>query len=620
MIAPTWLDVLDETVRVCAVHGRGDLIQWLRQRRAQLLDPQLRVLLIGEPGQGRSQLINALINAPVCRVGDGAGPAVPTVVRHAEEHSAELVRTPLRAAGRRGGESLTDLPDRTPVALDQVAAGIAGALRNPSGGVALHVEIGIPRGLLAAGLVLIDTPGANGQDLAGALAGWATVARADLVVLVSDATRELSVTELNLLLHAMQSYPTLIVALTKTDLVPDWRGVAERNRRHLADAGVPATVIPVSAALRLRAAGANDKVLNAESGFPTLVARLNRELTGKSDLLARSSVALITRTVVEQLAAPLRAEVSGREAAGTPGPLFRLHQAQRGVDELRRCSQRWQNALSDEMTDLISDLEYDLRDRSRAILRRVDEAFDTADPIPGWDAFQDWLTENLAGAATANYEWLVQRCEWIARRVADHFLPYRYDVLPNWSVQPPDLVTGVPDLERPQIERFTPTQKVFSGLRGSYGGLLMFGLATTLAGLPLINPVSLGAGAVFGGKTIWDESRSLRKRRQAAVKAAAQRHVDEFFLRVSKDSKDGVRQVQRTLRDHFSALTEEVQEEIVHSFRSAKQAADADAVEREQRQREIERKMKGLAGLFEQAQELAAGRNGQARNRLEPTG
>jgi hypothetical protein len=85
---------------------------------------------------------------------------------------------------------------------------------------------------------------------------------------------------------------------------------------------------------------------------------------------------------------------------------------------------------------------------------------------------------------------------------------------------------------------------------------------------------------------------------------------------LNKEGKDTVRQVQRVLRDHFAALTEELQEAIVQSFRSAKQEADADAAVREQRHREIEQQMKRLAALYEGAQELSAGRVGTGRARL----
>jgi GTPase SAR1 family protein len=615
-MAGIWLDVLDEIARTCSAHGRGDLLQTVRQKRAQLLDPRLRVLVIGEPNQGKSQLINAIINAPACPVGDGRTTVLPTVVQHAQAPCATVAQAQPPAPGRIANAAAAALVERTPLALNQVAAGVAGTLgRRPGGGPA-YVEIGVPRALLGAGLVLVDTPGADEIDAIGA-ASVAAPTGADTVLLVSDSTRELSVAELNMLLHVVRSHPNVVVVQTKTDLVADWRAVAERNRQHLADAGVPAPLIPVSAALRLRAAVSDDRDLNAESGFPTLIARLQQDLTGKADRLARTAVQVVARTVVEQLAAPLRAELATQEAEEQSGPISRLHAAQREVDELRRCSTRWQNTLNDEMADLLSDIEYDLRDRTRQILRTVDEAFDTADPLVAWDTFQDWLERSLIEAAEANHEWLIQRCDWLARRVAANFARYGYDVLPTWSMTvPDDIGDRLPELERPRIDRFTTGQKLFTGMKGSYGGMLMFGLATTLAGMPMINPVSIGIGALFGGKSIRDESTQLLRRRQATVKTAIQRHVDDFFVRMTRDCRDTARQVQRMLRDHFTGLTEELQEAIVQSFRSAKQAADTDAAARDQRQREIRLKMTRLAGLYEQAQQLTAAR--RAPVPLEP--
>ncbi|MEU7919598.1 dynamin family protein [Micromonospora zamorensis] len=609
-MAGIWLDVLDEIARTCSAHGRGDLLQTVRQKRAQLLDPTLRVLVIGEPNQGKSQLINAIINAPACPVGDGRTTVLPTVVQHAEAPSAAVAQAPPPASGRPAGGAATVTVERTPVALNQVAAGVAGMIGRRAGGGPAYVEIGVPRALLGAGLVLVDTPGTDEVAGVGGAAPVAAPARADTVLLVSDSTRELSVAELNMLLHVMRAHPNVVVVQSKTDLVADWRAVAERNRQHLVEAGVPAALIPVSATLRLRAAASDDRDLNAESGFPALIARLQRDLAGKSDHLARASVQAVARTVVEQLAAPLRAELATQEAEEQSGPISRLHAAQREVDELRRCSTRWQNTLNDEIADLLSDIEYDLRDRTRQILRTVDEAFDTADPLDAWDTFQDWLERSLVEAAEANHEWLIQRCDWIARRVAANFNRYGYDVLPPWSMSmPDDIARRLPELQRPTIDRFTTGQKLFTGMKGSYGGMLMFGLATTLAGMPMINPVSVGIGALFGGKSIRDESKQLLRRRQATVKTAIQRHVDDFFVRITRDCRDAVRQVQRMLRDHFTGLTEELQEAIVQSFRSAKQEADTDASLREQRQREIRLKMTRLAALYEQAQQLTATRS-----------
>src|SRR3712207_7396135 len=74
-----WLDVLDAAIQMSAVHHRGELQEWLSGRRAQLLHPQLPVLVTGAAGQGKSHLVNALINAPVCPVAGTTPSPVATV-------------------------------------------------------------------------------------------------------------------------------------------------------------------------------------------------------------------------------------------------------------------------------------------------------------------------------------------------------------------------------------------------------------------------------------------------------------------------------------------------------------------------------------------------------------
>ncbi|UWZ40341.1 GTP-binding protein [Dactylosporangium roseum] len=600
---PRWLDLLDRTTRTCVALDRPDLARWLRHRRARLLDPQLRVLVVGGAKQGKSQLVNALLNATVCPAGDRAGRRVATVVQHGAAPSAHLVR-------RRPARPHDDEPaeDRLPLPVERLADLDAGDDREPHRGL-LYAEVGLPRSLLAGGLALIEAPAVDWSDPVPEVTGIAAVTRADTVLFVTEATRELSRGELALLAHLGRSYPGMVVALTKTDLAPDWRRVLRRNRQRLAEAGVPVRLLALSATLRLHAARTGDQALNTESGFPHLVTHLRQTVAGKSELLAPAAVGLATRTVLEDLAAALREELSVQRKGGTSDAMSRLHEAQRGLEELRRRATRWQYALADEVSDLVSDIEYDLRERTRAVLRRADERLDEADPARTWQSFAEWLDGSLRDAAEANFGWLAERIDAMAARVAREFPPGTADRLPQWT---PALLRDAPDrvdpLDRPTVDRLSLSQKVFTGLRGSYGGVLMFGLATGLAGMPLINPISLGAGALFAGKSIRDESLSTRKRRQATAKAAVQRHVDDVFARLNKDAKDVIRQAQRVLRGHFTELTEELRQAVVESARTAKQAVDDDAAVRDHRARRIQRELVGLAGLYKQATALGAGR------------
>jgi len=550
-MATFWLDVVDETIEACAAHGRTDLAHELRHRRVQLLDPRLRVLVVGAPKQGKSQLVNALLNAPACLVGDDLTTTVPAVVEYADEPAGTRVTEPFA-----------------------------------------HLVVGVPRQLLRAGLVLVDMPpfGCAGPT-------EALLATADAVIVASDAGTGLSAGEVDFLRYAGRRCPTVILALTKIDLAPRWRQVAERTRVRLAEAGLTAPVLPVSAALRLRAAGTDDVALNAESGFPELVGRLQREVDTKTQRLAPHTAAVLTATAIESLVAPLVAEHSTPAAEHTTAAL-QLRDLQHRHDGLRRHATRWQSALADDISDLVSDIEYDLRDRTRRVLRTADEFFDAADPAVVWDSFVPWLEENLRTAGQANFAWLIQRSHWIATRIAADFAGYRPEVLPDSIFWPAaDAFGGIAEPERPALGEFTLSQKVFTGLRGSYGGMVMFGLLTSVAGLPLINLVSLGAGALFGGKSLRDEGSSRLLRRQSAAKAAVQRHVEDFFLKFSKDCRDVARQVHRTLRDHFLNLAEDLQAELADAARLAKEAADQATAERNRRRQELQREFDGLVAL-----------------------
>ncbi|GAA3935238.1 dynamin family protein [Actinoplanes auranticolor] len=602
-----WLDVLDSTIRTCGTHGRSEVAEWLSRRRAQLLRPELRVLVVGAAHQGKSQLINALINAGVCAVDAPGGTVVPAVVHHAESPAAQLIR---RGSPSAEWTAEVGLQDRVPLGLEALDAAITEAAARFPAGTPVHADIAVPRTLLAGGLVLIDTPAlpglpASAERALGRASDLATYAGADLVLYTCEAGRELTDAELAVLQELARFFPGLLVVFTKTDYAIDWRRNLADSRTRLARAGVPAATTAVSATLRLHALRAGDTALNNESGFTDLIVHLQQMVAAKPDRLARDTVSRLGRIALEELAGPLRDELTAQQNAGLPDAVARLHTTQRRLDDLRKCAVRWQNTLSDEVGDLMSDIEHDLRERIRAVLAESDEYFTTADPAKAWDEFEPWLRQALTDLTGTSLSWLAERIEWMARRVADQFPPEVGEVLPPSALVTADeRADGVPGLDAPPVAKFTPGQKLFIGLRGSYGGVIMFGLATSLAGMSLINPISIGGGALFGGKTIRDESKSLLKKRQAEARTAVQRHVDDIFVGLNKEARDTVRRAQRALRDHFTAVTEDLQEIVMESLRNAKAAADQDVAAREQHARRLQQELAVLVQLHSQARAL----------------
>ncbi|UVS81604.1 dynamin family protein [Actinokineospora sp. UTMC 2448] len=538
MTAP-WLELLDDTIRACAEFDRPDLAQRLRARRASLLGPARRVVVFGCPGQGKSQLVNALLGAAVCAVGDDVTTAVPAVLRHAETPTAAVL-----GAADAGGP---------------VETATARANKHPE---AVGAEIGLPRALLGSGMELVDAPPVGEPTGRRTELAMAALAEADCALLVSDATAALTPLELDLLGQVARLCPAVAVVLTKIDMVPRWRHVAEVDRNRLADAGLVAPVVPVSSVLRLAAAKANDRGLNAESGFTALVECLRAAVLADPAAAAGRAAAATCAVVIEELMGPVKARAAALPPAVSQDGLVK---AAKRVEQVQRDAARMQTQLADDVADLNSDVEYDLRDRTRRVLREVDDYFEEADPLKVWPEFSDWMRETLTTVAEANADWLLRRFEWIAGRLAAEV-----DDLPALLDS-----AGVDDLRTPRVEPFTPVQKMFVGLRGSYSGLLMSGLATTLAGLPLINPISIGAGVAFGARSVFEERGARLKRRQAVAKTAAQRHVDDFFLAYGKQTRDAVRLIHRALRDRLDEVARQVRADAAESAGRVKRAVEA---------------------------------------------
>jgi len=125
-----------------------------------------------------------------------------------------------------------------------------------------------------------------------------------------------------------------------------------------------------------------------------------------------------------------------------------------------------------------------------------------------------------------------------------------------------------------------------------------------MVGLTLLNPISIGAGLLLGGKTISDERRRVVARRQAEAKMVVRRYVDDVSFQVGKDSRDMLRGVQRDLRDHFTTLAEQLNRSLKDSLSSAERSVTTTREETERRLAEIETALAKLERLQERVRTL----------------
>ena len=110
--------------------------------------------------------------------------------------------------------------------------------------------------------------------------------------------------------------------------------------------------------------------------------------------------------------------------------------------------------------------------------------------------------------------------------------------------------------------------KVVTGMRGSYGGVLMFGMLTSFAGLGMFNPLSLGAGLLLGRKAYREDMENRMMRVRSEAKMNMRRFVDDVSFVVTKESRDRLKGIQRQLRDHYRGIANQTTRSLNESLQA----------------------------------------------------
>jgi hypothetical protein len=584
------IEVVESGIQACEAYGRPDLKARLAAARRSLDDPAVHVVVVGEFKQGKSSLVNALVGTTVCPVDDDVATAVPTYVRHGAEPSANLLIE-------------GDPPSREPIAMDgfREYAMETGPRVSPSGAPVAGVEVRLPRKLLANGLVLVDTPGVGGLGSLHAAASLAAIAMANAVVFVTDASQELTASEIEFLRQARSLCPTVVCVLTKIDFYPSWRKIRDLDAGHLARVG-DIDIIPVSSTLRAQAAKLNDTALNTESGFPTLVRWITERVgRGAADQVAANAAGDVI-DACDQISAQFTAE---REALADPKAAQRvlddLNAAKARLEGLRAATAKWSQTLTDGIADLNSDIDHDLKARIRQILQEADEAIEQSDPADTWPQMEAWLRSRTSYELLANYTLLRQRAEHLSQEVAEHFREASGQVLDELSVfNPVALISDQRVDHKIEMERMTVGKQAWVALKSAYGGILMFTMLGALTGISL-GPIALGIGLVMGHKGLRDEKKRQLQQRQQQARNAVRRYCDEVTFVMNKDSRDTLRRIQRELRDYYAGLAEELARSNAEALNAANEAVRRTQSERQTRLKDIDAELARLRQLRERA-------------------
>src|SRR3954470_19323838 len=319
------LELIDHTRKIAEANERGDLAERLDKARVRISDPQIRVVIAGQLKQGKSQLLNSLLNVPVSRVGDDETTVVATMVSYGEQATAKLI-----VAGVDGGA-----PDAVEIPIADIKNDLR---RHPAAGgrQVMRVAVTANSPLLKGGLVFVDTPGVGGHGQPHLSATLGLLPDADAMLMISDTSQEFTEPEMTFIRQAFEICPVATIVATKIDLYPHWREIVEVNKAHLQRAGLAIPMIPASSLLRSHAIQLNDKELNEESNFPAIVKFLSEKVLSRENDRVRDQVLAEIRSAAEHLTLAADSELS---ALNDPAARDRLKA------ELERRKKEAQDAL-----------------------------------------------------------------------------------------------------------------------------------------------------------------------------------------------------------------------------------------------------------------------------------
>ncbi|MGB3357101.1 MAG: isoniazid-induced dynamin-like GTPase IniA [Mycobacterium sp.] len=593
------VELIDHTSKIAETNDRGDLVERLTRAKRRISDPQIRVVIAGQLKQGKSLLLNSLLNMPVARVGDDESTVLATVVSYGEQASARLV------VARPDGEE--------PELIDIPTADLRNDLRRApqaGGREVLRVEVTAPSPLLKGGLAFIDTPGVGGHGQPHLSATLGLLPDAEAMLMVSDTSQEFTEPEMTFMRQALEVCPVAVIVATKTDLYPHWRRVADANAAHLRRAGLTTPMIPASSTLRSHAVQLNDKELNEESNFPAIVKFLSENVLSRQNDRVRDQVVGEVRAAAGHLKMAVESELSSfTDPQARENLTADLERRKQEAQEALQHTALWQQVLSDGIADLTADVDHDLRNRFRNITFHTERVIDAGDPTLHWAEIGAELEDSVATAVGDNFVWAYQRAEALAAEVARTFMEAGLDAVRMPAIDARDMGAEFGEfnsLAQLEAKPLKVGHKIVTGMRGSYGGVLMFGMLTSFAGLGMFNPLSLGAGFILGRKAYKEdmENRMLRIRNDA--KTAVRRFVDDVAFVVGKESRDRLKGIQRQLRDHYREIANQTTRSLNESLQATLAAAKMQEDERNTRVKELERQLNILRQVIDHADKLVS--------------
>lgn len=352
------IKIAEECGKMAVACNCEESITTLQKIQQALSNNKLVVVTVGEARTGKSSLLTSYLDeADLFPVDLDVTTCLVTMVAYGKKEKITVV---LRDEDNK--------EQAVKIGRDQIAD-YAKEQNNPNGiKRATMILIETPNEVLKDGFVFVDTPGIGSLNPMHSQLTYSFLPRADLVLFVTDATSQISVSELNFLKNVSDTCKNILFVLTKKDLQYDCEELIAQNKKAILNgAGISIDQqiwIPVSSNLLMAYKQTGDQEYLDESNFSLLDNEITNMMTTR-----RPQVTILPRLLEISHELDVIGDSIDAQELACSGNADAIQQKEQELSELLREHQ--------SLKDKLANLDYEIKSRVSDVETKLTDMLDT---------------------------------------------------------------------------------------------------------------------------------------------------------------------------------------------------------------------------------------------------
>ncbi|MEM7579341.1 MAG: dynamin family protein [Cyanobacteria bacterium P01_A01_bin.80] len=606
------LSLFQKAIATAKKYDKKIIQQNLEEAEEYLLREKLVVVVAGECKQGKSSLINALLNEiDLFPVNVDITTNLVSTISYGEPEKIQVYFE------QNQGQSKTI--ERT-----EIPQYVTEQENKNNNKQARILAIEAPNSQLKEGLIIADTPGVGGLNKNHTDISYALIPNADAVLFISDVIVPLSTDEIKFIEMIKRHCEHIIFIATKIDKNADYQSVIDNNLEKLSqvlgDSRDKIQIIPVSSYLKQVYLEHQDTEDLEDSNFPSLEKELWQFLNQKRGyILIMRSLTKLGQSLSE-IKRPIQAEWEAYQK-NTQEELNKMEQefssARENLQNLQSNNASWRTKLSDGLGDIRSKIQTQLQEGFLKIRRCSEEYLDNNQLLKEPEQIANLLEVEMDALMND----LGKELSFLSAELNNHL----------------ESVTGLnmnpfnSDSLAWQKPKFTPRESSVNksgwwdkslntmaggafkaGIAGTIGAILggavgsLFGGVGAVPGTAIGDVLGTSMGAIAGFTSGAKQSLAqMKEREKSQVLKLLRDYLEESQLTCRTSLNDGIKNLERFMRDELIGKLQLEQEnctQVLESINNARKLSDKEA---KQKAKTLKLPLQELDRLLDNTEKLA---------------